>query len=286
MIIVLLIFLFLVKFDYPSVYCDYLIVLLLLLMIVSVIYTIYISRKISINCKADNNRFLENDDLILNFDLTGTGLIGRIDLLIERKLLQKNDIKKELIKDISGKDNKTIEIKDLKAGIYQIKIDKIIVLGFFKIFRYFKKTDQVFEFVVYPKPVEEDHSKLRSIVLGEDGELTNQKGNDYSEIFEIREFEDGDNLKHIHRPLTAKFDRYMIKVGTKSERKMMVYQMEKKEDFSDVVKNLGKAVYFYNEFVVKENAFFCINYDQDWILIIEESDLESFIKGVYSEYII
>lgn len=286
MIIVLLIFLFLVKFDYPSVYCDYLIVLLLLLMIVSVIYTIYISRKIIINCKADNNRFLENDDLILNFDLTGTGLIGRIDLLIERKVLQKNDIKKELIKDISGTENKTIKIKNLEAGIYQIKIDKIIVLGFFKIFRYFRKTDQVFEFVVYPKPVEEDHSKLRSIVLGEDGELTNQKGNDYSEIFEIREFEDGDNLKHIHRPLTAKFDRYMIKVGTKSERKMMVYQMEKKEDFVDVVKNLGKAVYFYNEFVVKENAFFCINYDQDWILIIEESDLESFIRGVYSEYII
>ena len=69
----------------------------------------------------------------------------------------------------------------------------------------------------------------------EDHPLNHQKGDDYSEIFEIRSYREGDELKHIHWNMSSKFQEFLVKVGSEPLQERWLLMMEYKEnnDFYD-----------------------------------------------------
>lgn len=285
MIILLLIFLFLCKFDYPSELVDVLIGIVLALIIISIIYTIYTSLKVKIDFNVQDKKYYACDDVIASSSISGVPFIGLISIQVSIKNLQTNEHTILKLKNISQSSLENIELKRLPAGTYSLGVNRVMIMGFFKIFRLFKKLDYSTTFDVFPMEVEESQTELKSIVLNNEGQTINKPGNDYSEIYEIREFVDGDNLKHIHRSLSAKFDNYMIKVGSYNDGNLKVYQTKDSDDFNQIVNELGKCYYFYRKYVDGQNALFCLNYKNDWSLIMDEYDLDNFTREVYREYI-
>ncbi len=65
--------------------------------------------------------------------------------------------------------------------------------------------------------------------------MNHQKGDDYSEIFEIRFYREGDELKHIHWNMSSKFQEFLVKVGSEPLQERWLLMMEYKEnnDFYD-----------------------------------------------------
>lgn len=285
MIILLLVFLFLCKFDYPSILVDILIAIVLVLILISILYTIYTSCKVKIDFNVQDKKYYASDDVIASSSISGVPFIGLISIRVSIKNLQTNEHTILKLKNISQSSLENIELKCLPAGTYSLGVDRIIIMGFFKIFRLFKKLNYSTTFDIFPIEVEESETKLKNIVLNNEGQTINKPGNDYSEIYEIREFVDGDNLKHIHRTLSAKFDNYMIKVGSFNDGNLKVYQIKDSDDFKQVVNELGKCYYFFRNYVVDQNALLCLNYENNWSLIMEEDDLDNFTREVYREFI-
>ena len=85
--------------------------------------------------------------------------------------------------------------------------------------------------------------------------MTDQKGDDYSEIFEIRTYREGDELKHIHWNMSSKFQEFFVKVGSQPVHENLTLAIEYKENntFYDL-----QFDYFYSLCIslLKENIAF------------------------------
>lgn len=106
-----------------------------------------------------------------------------------------------------------------RCGNYEISIDSFFItdmLGFLKIR---KKNNQHYDVGVLPEtnliPLEVS-KRTRDYIADADDYSTREAGDDPSEIYQIREYRDGDSLHNIHWKLSAKEDNLMVKEKGKS----------------------------------------------------------------------
>lgn len=143
------------------------------------------------------------------------------------------------------------------CGHYIVKINKIVCFDLLQCF-YFSKTVSIqSSFEVMPHYQLVNHEINSIYQLDEQGYSysPNQKGDDYNEIFEIRQYHDGDEFKHIHWNMSSKFQELYVKVASKPIQEKLILAMEYKENstFYDL-----QFDYFYSVclFLLKENISF------------------------------
>lgn len=286
MIILFLLLVLQIKFDYPSAMIDFLLIATIILCLISILFTIISSYFIKIKVIPEKDTFFVGDDLKFNVVYEGLSLNPSINLIVKESYLQRKESKTRYFRKISANQSNEIVLKDLKAGKMQIHFRYLECKGYFGVFRFFKRSNTKYEFLILPRPEKVDENSLKKIILHGDGEITNFKGDDYTELYEVREFQEGDDLKYMHRALTEKYDEYMIKVGTDTQRVIYIYGFESAEDFDTAVKRLAQVLYMYYDIVRDQELYFCIQYDKAWKLILDDKQLREFIDEVYSEYAI
>lgn len=113
-----------------------------------------------------------------------------------------------------GKCNFTLQLKGSYSGAVVLRIKRIDVKDSFKVFTFPKRINKEYKQYIYPKlcPITMDITETVSFYNDEYEEFyEDHPGNDPSEVFEIREYREGDRLSRIHWKASSKKDRYMVK---------------------------------------------------------------------------
>lgn len=100
------------------------------------------------------------------------------------------------------------------AGNMEITLEGIRVYDYIKLFSLKKKIKSELKVAVLPSYYELEDNEIinRSRQISEsDNYSPNKKGDDPSEVFEIREYREGDRLQRVHWKLSSKLDQLMIK---------------------------------------------------------------------------
>lgn len=116
---------------------------------------------------------------------------------------------------VNGRQKKTLtsKISSEHCGTVRVALAQIYVYDYFGIFRLRKKTAQTVEITVLPAIIPpEGEAQPELLSHGESDRFSSAKsGDDPSEVFEIRDFRDGDRLQRIHWKLSMKQGHFMVR---------------------------------------------------------------------------
>lgn len=99
------------------------------------------------------------------------------------------------------------------AGNLTVSLESIRIYDYFKIFSLKKKSNKEIKVAVLPNYYElpEFNANKNALIVESDSYHPTKKGDDPSEVFEIREYREGDRPQRIHWKLSRKVDQLMIK---------------------------------------------------------------------------
>ncbi|SFS00864.1 DUF58 domain-containing protein [Anaeromicropila populeti] len=204
-------------------YTDYVIfiltIALCLLPIVSFILTLIASCSLKFSFENESVRIEKGESYPLSVLVDNNSFfpIGKCKFyLICNYGGQKTKIKRKIKFSISSRTKQKLEVRICPeyCGKIQIQIAKIRIYDYFKIFKLSKRAANSFEAVIYPKLqfyfLEVKHSNY--LVRGESEEFSDKRpGDDPSEVFQIRDYQQGDRLQRIHWKLSSKKKTLMVK---------------------------------------------------------------------------
>lgn len=281
--LLILLLLFYAAYVNQTTYINYFLAFCFLISIVSLIYTIISSTTIKIDAKLDKDVCYKYGTKKIFF--TSSSFLHPT-IYVKVILFNKQLHKKQGVYTVKVKtDGCTYLLPAEECGDIDVIINTYTLKGFLGIFRIRRKFYRRFNYKVYPKIKEFNKDDIKELLLSNDGEPINRKGEDYQEIYEIRPIRPGDNLRYVHPSLSAKFDQYMIKDGSKTLRKLILYEFNNIERFTQVTNELGKIRAIFNEVCKDNNNYFCVKFKYNWYIILNDRSLFGLFDLIYKEYI-
>ena len=282
-LIFLLILLFALKFNYQVTYLDYLIGFVLLISLVSLGLCIYIKKALVLEIDADDRWYKEGESIKLKMMIDAPSFHTDIVPVVELKNLQTGEVLKEGSPCEDSGSN--YEFKDLKPGTQRLSVEIVVISGLFGLLKLSKKVGYEKVFNVYPQKEPVNYRYVRKSFIPGEGEILNAKGDDYTEIFEVRPLQEGDDLKHVHRALSAKYDEYIVKVGSDSRKSYYTFYLNEGENFEVMVNFLGQLEELREKTVKDEGAFITAVYKGTERELVFDSQVYALIDDVYKDYI-
>ena len=282
-VVILLILLFALKFNYQTVYLDYLIAFVLLISLVSLGICLVVKKLLILDIDADDRWFKEGDSIKLKMMIDSPSFHTDIIPIVELKCLQTLETQTQVLP--CGDNGTVFEFRDLKPGTMVLSVEKVRVSGFFGLVKLYKKLGFEKQFNVYPKKAPVNFRYVRKTFIPGEGEVLNAKGDDYTEIYEVRPLQEGDDLKHAHRALSAKYDEYIIKVGSDSRKALYTYYLGDGEEFSVMLDLLGQVAELREKMIKDEGAYITAIYKGVQKELVFDSQLYELIDEVYRDYI-
>lgn len=149
--------------------------------------------------------------------------------------------------------------KQMHCGVHRVLADKIYLYDYFRIFRLKIRSLGAVKVIILPRFFEISEEQNPDSPADEDENGTpDRAGDDYSEIFDIRAYRDGDRLKSIHQKLSCRMNRLMIKEYAAFQEDNALFAMrftagdtEKKLDENDL---LLESMYAVMSFWLQEKG--------------------------------
>lgn len=269
-------------YNNQTTYINYLLLLCLFIGVFSILYAIITSLTFKLDFHVDKEVCYKNQGKKITF--ISTPLLHPT-VVVKVSLYNKQLKKKQGSYYVNVKtDGAVYYLPTEECGDYDMVIKNYSVKGFFGLFRIKKKYDKRDNFRVYPKPSEYKKEDIKELILSGDGEPINKKGGDFQELYEIRPIQPGDNLRYVHPSLSAKFGEYMIKVGSETQRKLLLYEMKETTDFMEAIKDLRKISAMYKDLCEDYNSYFCVKYKNNWYIILNNRSLFGLFDLVYKDF--
>lgn len=214
MIFIFVLFLFITLFMSLSGYFMFLLVVCFLFInLLSVIVSFKAIMKTTINYRIKKDIIDRNEEIELNLDRKNPqsfecGLI-KVYLQIEKD----GTIYSEDIVDVYEHVLYTHCFKH--CGYYNVKIKKIRYYDIIGIFYKEEKINDSLDVYVFPNNIElANVSSFEKMSYLSNEYSTNKKGDDYSEIFDVHQYRENDQLKHIHWKISLKKNELFVKEGS------------------------------------------------------------------------
>lgn len=213
----------LILFVFNMFYDRYFPVVLLLVCItipiIFVIMLLYINKKVQIDIKTDSDIYVEGDEVEFTIDYINSGLLplSSSDIVLSYSSdLESIKSSKILNVCVDSKHNDKLQGKILvpNCGKLVIELEFIKIYDYLKIFKFKKLINKKITVLVYPKVEELNRDIIDTFNTDKknlDSYLKSEDSDDYSEIFDIREYREGDRLNRVHWKLSTKYDKLMVK---------------------------------------------------------------------------
>ena len=115
---------------------------------------------------------------------------------------------------LSGKSREVeLTIPARRCGEVKIQCAEILLQDLLKLFRRKIRPFETVQTIVYPRSVNV-HVEMSRATIGaprEEGRMQNRKGNDPSEMFDIREYVPGDDIRSVHWKLSSKTENLILR---------------------------------------------------------------------------
>lgn len=211
----------------------------------------------------------------------------RVKLTIRNELLQQEEHRLFFITATHSGQTVEQSISSKYCGMLRCSIAEIRIYDALGLFSFCKKSDSSYSVAVLPSvyPL----MAINSAILQDiENNITSRtmKGNDPSEIMDVREYRDGDRLARIHWKLSDKYEQLMVKdFGDPiSNDVLLLFDLNGTSD--EKISGLLDAVYSISDFLIKNQ----IAYEMQWydslhertILneIAQDNDLESAFEAI------
>ncbi len=188
----------------PAVFFTILLINTFLIKFDTKVQTSFIQKgdNIRINVELKNKSFLPTGDVIAKYNVS----YGNMKMKTSKICIAALPFSKE---------KSYFEIPAQYCGIITITVNSAKMLDYGKLFSLPVKIDKKQKnILVIPKafPLEIDYNAAISNELDEtENYHKSKKGNDKTEIFNVREYNEGDQIKDIHWKMSSRLDKYMIK---------------------------------------------------------------------------
>ena len=137
----------------------------------------------------------------------------QIELEVKNEMFDRSECLQFLL-PLKGKEQTFFLPVELQlCGQTRFECTRMWVMDLLGLFRIPLKAGQTFYTVLYPPKMRVQMERIAGTVGSSqtDGFLQNRKGNDPSEMFELREYAPGDDIRAIHWKLTSKTDDLVIR---------------------------------------------------------------------------
>ena len=176
-------------------------------------------------------------------------------------------------------------------GVIEVKVNGIKIKDTMGFFALKKNTDSYCELVVMPIKLNQDIDNLPGLEQGMlESEESTKKGNDFSDVQEIREYIPGDKLMSIHWKLSAKRDILMVKDRVSMSDKQLVILPELTNQNGVLLNQIVANTYAIISQLIKDKTTVRLlywsvkRYEYEDIRIDHIEDLkEAFAKMFYEE---
>ena len=142
---------------------------------------------------------------------------GAVKVIVQNENILYGDIKyEELLIPLINADNYSFTRPLIACGQKKITYQKVILYDIFGLSSVNLSVPQEQYITVYPQQ-KEIHLNIESVSKGwndEGKQAENKMGKDISEIYDIKEYQAGDDIRLIHHNLTSKVGKIMVKHGS------------------------------------------------------------------------
>lgn len=196
---------------------------LLVLPIILAVIMLCISKKISIKVESQNEFGLKNKESNIKLHINNLSKfpLSKADINIVYEDSFGNKIEKIIRISIDGGNKRDINylIIPKKCGIIKVYVNNVRVYDYFSLFSKLKKIYTEDRILVLPNEhvFSNEILKYEELISKDSEEYSeNEKGDDSSQVFDIREYSEGDKLQRVHWKLSSKYDELMVKEFSKA----------------------------------------------------------------------
>ena len=182
------------------------------------------------------------------------------------------------------------EISESFVGVLTVSVKRIYVTDWLGFIRIKKTSDAVKEIEVFPGGEIEVEPDMTTLAGGmSEAEETRHKGNDFSEVVDIREYQPGDKLQNIHWKLSAGRDELMVKERESMSSDLIIICVELSDDEKHVLNDILKAAYGLGKYLLSAGVpfsmyYWSVNRDDMIETVIENNgDMHEWMEGVFYE---
>lgn len=238
---------------------------LVMLPLVSLLVTVLAMGGVTAELIVMNASILKNEPLPIQLKIYNKYLfvtcMARVKLNIRNELLQQEQIRTFFM--MASHSGQTVEevISSEYCGMLRCSIAELRIYDALGLFSFRKKAESSYLVSVLPSvyPL----MAINSAVLQDiQDNITSRtmKGNDPSEIMDVREYRDGDRLAKIHWKLSDKYDQLMVKDFGDSISNDVLLLFDLNGNSSEEISGLLDAVYSISNFLIKNQ----ITYEIEW----------------------
>jgi len=238
---------------------------LVMLPLVSLLITVIAMSGVTAELIVMNASIQKNESLpvqlkIYNKYLFATCMV-RIKLTIRNELLQQEQIRTFFM--TARHSGETVEevISSKYCGMLRCSIAELRIYDALGLFSFRKKAESSYLVAVLPSvyPLMAINSAILQDIQNNITSRT-MKGNDPSEIMDVREYRDGDRLARIHWKLSDKYDQLMVKDFGDSISNDVLLLFDLNGNSDEEISGLLDVVYSISDFLIKNQ----IAYEMEW----------------------
>lgn len=218
-------------------------------LILSILGVILLEKTLQVKISAETEQSETGEEVFVSVSLEKEVFFGALDctLFMEIGNVFYGTTSKMMVSTavpVWGKNQIQLPVKVEKNGkvtfcCRQLKIQDMLGLIYVK-----KNIEEACSFVVLPKEEQREEWEAEGLSGREaESEESQNKGNDYAEVSDIREYIPGDRLRDIHWKLSAKQDNFMVKerVSVAGSEMVILLKLEEEKDIAEKIITEGYA---------------------------------------------
>lgn len=160
-----------------------------------------------------------------------------------------------------GTDAVDYQIGQSLVGVLKVSADELRITDWMGFIRIRKRCDAERDYVVFPSGKMMVRPDMAAVSYGmNEAEESQKKGNDFSEVVDVREYRPGDKFQNIHWKLSAKKNILMVKERESMSSSRLMVLVELANDDSDVLNDVLKAAYGVAVYLLEEGVPFTYYY--------------------------
>ena len=245
-------------------YNHYAFYILIIAMIVLPVITYFMARnagkKINVNIEIERTSVGKNIPVDVSFVVENKSLVAvenmTLNVNIKNNFYHNKADYKLLIPSVPfGKRTVKLKVDNLYCGRMTAEVSSIIMYDLLGLFKFRLKSNETGEIMVMPyERTEIENIPVSTKGRADDEEIQFEKGDDVSQISEIRNYIPGDKLQNIHWKLTAKAEELQVKEYSKpySEEVSLIVEsyidIERPWIFDEIIEKMyAISVFFINQ---------------------------------------
>ncbi|KIR02890.1 hypothetical protein P261_01705 [Lachnospiraceae bacterium TWA4] len=231
----------------------------------------------------------ENLEALILAQIKKPLVAGSLTISIEAKNHLFHEINQQILQIpiIYGQKNYRVEIPADKCGKISFCCKQVVLWDFFKLLKISLPSLLNTFSIVYPQKINCSllQKEISYIKPMEGQSVPYQKGNDRTEIYELREYKPGDDIRSIHWKLSSKIGNKIVRESgsfTQSERLILldVSLAKKTKGYEiDLIRACIATATGFSQKLMKENISHCMKFPfKDRIYSVEITDQATFLQ--------